>query len=437
MIAVEAERVVLGALLTTDAGFYAASTELRLRDGDFGDNRHAAIYRAMQTAADNDGGFDRLAILAALEAQQFGWARELVHDLGAAPRLSDFRRALAIVKAGALDRAAKQALHEFANGEGDARQRVERAALALADALDDTATRSARRIGDILGQVVGDLDQLGDQEITGVPSGFSAVDKLTGGWQPGHLIVLGARPAMGKSAFALQCAVNAAREGVPTYLATMEMEGEEVGQRVVAQRSHISADSMRRGPVKDSTIRKAMETANAYSDLPLWVDDLTDMSAQDLKARVRRLAQREGLGLVVVDYLQLMRMPKAENKNQAVSELSRGLKVLAGELRLPVIALSQLSRKVEERGNSAMAKRPQLHDLRESGSIEQDANLVLMLFREDYYDPEGAEHPGMCEVIVPKHRGGPKTVRENEILLPFDGPSMRFYNPSPHSGNLA
>src|SRR5690349_14787475 len=241
--------------------------------------------------------------------------------------------------------------------------------------------------------------------ITGTPSGFEDLDAITGGFQPGNLIVLAARPAMGKSSLMSNFAENAALGSQRAVaLFSLEMSEGELAQRFIASQASIKGDDLRKGRVPQTRWSKILAASNRLAESPLYIDDSSDLSVLDVRAKSRRLAQQQadGLGLVLIDYLQLMRASgQTDNRAEQVGQISRGLKTLARELEVPVIALSQLNRGVEQRAD----KRPMLSDLRESGAIEQDADLVMFIYRDEYYD-EDSEDEGMAEVHIAKHRNG-------------------------------
>jgi replicative DNA helicase len=243
-------------------------------------------------------------------------------------------------------------------------------------------------------------------DITGVPSGFREVDRLTSGFQPGNLIILAARPSMGKSALALCIAANlGVRQQMPVALFTLEMSKAEVTQRLMCSEAKVESNRLRSGKLAPDDWPRLTAACDKLMKAPIYVDDTGSITMMELRSKARRLKSREpGLGLIVVDYLQLMTSGgSVENRVQEVSQISRNLKVLARDLDVPILALSQLSRAVEQRHD----KRPILSDLRESGSIEQDADLVFFVYRDVYYNPEETESQGLAELILAKHRNGP------------------------------
>jgi replicative DNA helicase len=243
-------------------------------------------------------------------------------------------------------------------------------------------------------------------DVTGVPSGFRELDKLTSGFQPGNLIIIAARPSMGKSALALCTAANlAVRFETPVALFTLEMSKSEVTQRLMCSEAKVESQRLRSGRLAQDDWPRLTAACDKLMKAPIYVDDTGSITMMELRSKARRLKSREPkLGLIIVDYLQLMTSgSNAENRVQEVSQISRQLKVLARDLEVPILALSQLSRAVEQRHD----KRPILSDLRESGSIEQDADLVAFVYRDEYYNGEESDSQGLAEIILAKHRNGP------------------------------
>ena len=264
-------------------------------------------------------------------------------------------------------------------------------------------------LGDLLGPSLERIEQLAmrDGTVTGVATGYLDLDGILAGLQPASLTIVGARPAVGKTSFALgMLASVAVHQRRPVLLFSLEMSHLELTQRMLASEAKVDAQRMRTGRLHETDWEKVSRAVTRLSDAPIFIDDNPRLTVMDIRARARRLKKQRGdLGLVVIDYLQLMTgRGKAENRQVEVAEISRGLKILARELDCPVVALSQLSRGLEARTD----KRPMLSDLRESGSLEQDADVVLFLYREEVYDPDlSNDRRGMAEVIVAKHRNGP------------------------------
>jgi replicative DNA helicase len=264
--------------------------------------------------------------------------------------------------------------------------------------LKELLTESLERLDHLYGR---------GETITGVPTGYSELDTLLSGLQPSNLIVVGARPSMGKTAFALGLASHAASShGVPVLFFSLEMSHLEIAQRVLAAEARLDVTKLRNGRLLDSDWPRISSAIGRIDTAPLFIDDNPNVTIMDIRAKARRMRSSNGIGLVVIDYLQLMTgRSSAENRQVEISEISRGLKILARELQLPVVALSQLSRGLEARAD----KRPMLADLRESGAIEQDADVVMFIYRDEVYNPESPDR-GTAEVLIAKHRNGPTGV---------------------------
>jgi replicative DNA helicase len=253
--------------------------------------------------------------------------------------------------------------------------------------------------------------QRGGKTVTGVASGFGDLDELTSGFQPSDLVIVAARPSMGKTAFTLNVAQHAAIEhNIPVAFFSLEMSKESLVQRMLTSEARIDAQRLRKGLLRDDDFGRLARAAGILSSAPVWIDDTPGITLLEMRSKARRLKTESGIGLVVVDYLQLMQGPSnSESRQQEVSQISRGLKALAKELKVPVVALSQLSRAPEQRTGDN--KRPQLSDLRESGAIEQDADLIMFLYRQEFYDgpvdKDGNSLEGKAEVIIGKQRNGP------------------------------
>lgn len=244
---------------------------------------------------------------------------------------------------------------------------------------------------------------------TGVSSGFPDLDEMTIGWQPSNLIIVAARPSQGKSSLMSDFALNAAvKHSVPVVIFSLEMSRQEIVQRFLASEAKVDSQRIRKGTLQEQDWTRLSSALGRLSEAPIFIDDSANISMMEMRAKCRRLKAKHGLGLIIVDYLQLMQSPrKSENRQQEVSEISRNLKVLARELSVPVICASQLNRGVETRTD----KRPMLGDLRESGAIEQDSDIVMFIYRDEVYNPD-SEHKGEAELILAKHRNGPTgTVR--------------------------
>lgn len=274
------------------------------------------------------------------------------------------------------------------------------------DVIKNRNQKGYSAIKDILVDSFTELEQLYNQKqhITGTPTGFADLDYITAGLHPSDLVIVAARPAMGKSAFALNIATNAAvRANVPVAIFSLEMSKEQMTNRILCSEAMVDSNKVRTGKIEDDDWTKLAEASGALSTSQIFIDDTPGISAMEIRAKCRKLSLEKGLGLVVIDYIQLVQGSNKKNgsREQEISEISRSLKILAKEIGAPVIALSQLSRSVEQRPDH----RPMLSDLRESGAIEQDADIVMFLYRDDYYN-EDSEKKNIAEVILAKHRAG-------------------------------
>ena len=278
-------------------------------------------------------------------------------------------------------------------------------------------------VKELLVKAVDRIDKLFqlDSHITGVPTGFNDFDEQTAGLQPADLIIVAGRPSMGKTTFAMNIAENAIiKQQVPTLVFSMEMPGEQLVMRMMSSLGHIDQHKVRTGKLNDSDWPRISSTVGMLSEAPLFIDDTPALTPSDLRARARRLMREHGLGLIVIDYIQLMQSSKnGENRATEISEISRSLKALAKELNVPVVALSQLNRSLEQRPN----KRPIMSDLRESGAIEQDADVIVFIYRDEVYNQDSPEK-GTAEIIIGKQRNGPI----GSTRLTFNGQYTRFDN---------
>ena len=285
------------------------------------------------------------------------------------------------------------------------------------------------KLPEIVKRGLSDLEKLSQQPgmVTGVPSGFTDLDNITAGFQPSDLIILAARPSMGKTSFALDIArYVSSNKKTPTAFFSLEMSKEQLGMRLLCSKAQVDSSKVRTGYLANSDWPKVHDAGRELAEAQLFIDDSPALTALDIRARARRLAAEQPaeqpLGLIIVDYMQLMQgRGKSESRQLEVSEISRGLKALAKELNLPILAISQLSRAVESRTD----KRPLLSDLRDSGSIEQDADVVMFIYRDVVYNPE-TDDPGKTEILIRKQRSGPI----GEAFLHFENQFTRFYDRS-------
>jgi len=270
---------------------------------------------------------------------------------------------------------------------------------------------SERRIGDglapidpLLGPAIERAEELNRQglDVTGTPTGFRDLDRLLSGLHPSNLLIVAARPGMGKTALVLNIAQNVAVNDVPVAIFSLEMSREEIVTRMLCAQGRIDSQRLRSGRLAESDFTKLSNAASVLYKKPIFVDDSPGLTVTEIRAKSRRMRRRPGLGLVIVDYLQLMQGSGGENRQQEIAQISRSLKNLARELQVPIIAVSQLNRSLESRED----KRPRLGDLRESGAIEQDADVVMFIYRHEYYHPEAQETKGIAELNISKHRQG-------------------------------
>jgi len=415
---IEAEQAVLGAILLSDKLLYSVVIDIGLRAEDFYRERHATIFQSMLDLYSESEPIDVLTVTDRLRAtgklEEIGGSAVVDELAGPVPVVGNLRRYGQIVREQARMRRLLTSTYEIQASvlerTGTPDELVEWAERSILEVAHDDQTKDFATVGAVLDREVEIWSKLSREGVTmtGTTSGYRDLDEITGGFQPGNLIVIAARPSMGKSALVTNIAENVAlnKKGpMPVVLFSLEMGEAELAQRFVASEAMIDGDKIRKGKLKnEADFKKVVDAANRFHDAPLFIDDSSDIGTLEIRAKSRRLHQQHGqLGLIIIDYLQLMRPDgRVENRVQQVGEMSRGLKILARELQVPVIALSQLSRGVESRTD----KRPLLSDLRESGQIEQDADLVMFIYRDEYYNPETTETPGEAELIIGKHRNG-------------------------------
>jgi replicative DNA helicase len=429
----DAEQSVLGAILLSDRALYALVIEEGLRPEDFYRERHGAIYEAMLELYHDSEPVDVLTVTDRLRSkgqlEDVGGQAAVDGLTGVVPAAGHARRYAQIVREHALLRRLLKSAYEIQESvlghSAGPRELVEQAEKAMLEVARDDRRQDFRRIEEVLDDELDKLHRLSREgtALTGTPSGFKDLDEITGGFQAGNLVIIAARPAMGKSALVCNIAENASVEhGKSVALFSLEMAEAELAQRFVASQARIKGDELRKGRVAEQRWPKILSASERLARAPLWVDDSSDVGLLEIRAKARRLHSQcdGGLGLIIIDYLQLMRTDsRYDNRVTAVGELSRGLKILARELGVPVIALSQLSRAVEQRS----PKKPQLSDLRESGNLEQDADLVMFIYRDEYYEPD-SERPGEADLIIAKHRNG----ATGEVTLTFQKEYPKFMN---------
>ena len=428
----EAEQSVLGAILLSDRSLYALVIEEGLLAEDFYRERHALIYRAMLSLYEENEPVDVVTVIDRLrqmgKLEDAGGPASVDELTGIVPAAGHARRYAQIVRENALLRRLLESTYRIQESVLDhraaPRELVEQAEKSMLEVARDDRQKDFRGIDEVLHDEIDKLHRLSLEgtSLTGTPSGFTDLDEITGGFQPGNLIILAARPAMGKSALVCNIAENAAvKHRKPVALFSLEMAESELAQRFVATQASIKGEELRKGRVNESRWPKLLKASQTLSTAPLWVDDSSDVGMLEIRAKARRLHTHVpgGLGLIIIDYLQLMRTDsRYDSRVTAIGEISRGLKILARELEVPVIALSQLSRAVEQRPD----KIPLLSDLRESGNLEQDADVVMFIYRDEYYTRQDSERPGEADLIIAKHRNG----ATDRITLTFQPEYPRF-----------
>lgn len=442
---VEVEQAVLGAMLL-DKEAIGKAVEV-LDESCFYKSSHAKIFSAMVSLYDRNEPVDLITLPQELKK------RLELEEVGGIPYINDLATSVAtsanieyhsrIVLEKATLRRLIQTSTEIVSRCFDQTEDVD---LLLDSAEQRIFEISEKRIkhgfiplSDILPQTFESIDRIREGQITGLPTGFVELDTLTAGLQPSDLIVVAGRPSMGKTSFCLSVVEHSAVElKVPVAIFSLEMEKGQLANRMLCSRAKLSSHKMRTGRLSDHEWTNLSIAVGPLSEAKIFVDDTPAIGILEIRAKARRLKAKENIGLIIVDYLQLMAGPKgAESRQQEISTISRALKGLAKDLKVPVLAISQLSRAVETRGGE---RRPQLADLRESGAIEQDADLVMFIYRPELYGIKSMEFrkekiltDGIAEVIVGKHRNGPT----GSILLTFLKSYARFENPDfVHKGAL-
>ncbi|HET9544901.1 MAG TPA: replicative DNA helicase [Gaiellaceae bacterium] len=427
----DAEESVLGAMMLSPGAIGAVSEVLDGDGRDFYRESHAKIYKAALALYGKGEPVDAITLVDELDERgdlEAVGGSGRVHELATlVPASANARHYAQIVHETAILRGLIQAGGEIARlgweRPGDAAALVDQAEQIVFELGQERASSEFSAIEDLLKESferITHLYELG-ADVTGVPSGFRDLDRITSGFQEGNLVIVAARPGMGKSALGLGFAANVAvRTQQPVALFTLEMSKAEVTQRLMCAEAKVELHRLRTGRLAADDWPRLTAACDRLAKAPLYVDDTGSITMMEIRSKARRLKSKHpDLGLIVVDYLQLMTSgTNPENRVQEVSQISRSLKVLARDLEVPIIAMSQLSRAVEQRHD----KRPILSDLRESGSIEQDADIVTFIYRDDYYNPEDSPDPGVAEVIVAKHRNGPT----DKVKLSFISQYAKF-----------
>ncbi|HET6350957.1 MAG TPA: replicative DNA helicase [Coriobacteriia bacterium] len=413
---IEAEKALLGAMLLSAEVVEGALAKVRMED--FYRPAHARIYEAMNELDTRSIPIDHLSVADKLESMEaiadIGGKSYLLELSSAVPTTANWERYAEIVsRTSVLRHLIHNATEIVAMGydaPDDLEEVVGEAERLIFDVTNKRVSSNFKDMSSLLKVSFEQLEQLAEAKthVTGVPSGFKDLDRLLAGFHPGDLIVLAARPSVGKTALALNMAVNAAREGTAVAVFSLEMSAEQLVQRVLCAEARINLQDVRTGFLKESDWYAVHNAMGKLAALDFWVDDTPAISILEVRAKARRQLKDKKKGFIIVDYLQLMQPQnrRSENRQVEISEISRGLKILAKELKVPVLALSQLSRAVEQRAG----KKPMLSDLRESGAIEQDADVVMFIDRNTMPggdEEEGRPQKGTAEIIVAKHRNGP------------------------------
>ncbi len=426
----EAEQAVLGAMiLDQDAALSAAEL---LEHGMFYKESHRRLFRSLVALTEQRVVIDHVTLRDELVRRQdldavggMEYIAEVVDSVASAANLEHHAR---IVKDKSILRRLIEASTATITAAYDARlptgEMVDQAEARIFKIGQERRQDGFTRIKEMLWPTMERIESLqkSGKKVTGVPSGFADLDEMTSGFQPSELVIVAARPSMGKTAFCLNIATQAAVEGHGVAIFSLEMSKDSLVQRMLCAEARVDSQAVRRGQLRDRDFTNLARAAGVLQQCPVWIDDTPAITLLEMRSKARRLKSEYNLGMIIVDYLQLMRSPEyADNRVQEVSDISRSLKALSRELEVPVVALSQLSRASEQRGGD---RRPQLSDLRDSGAIEQDADLVLFIHRPEYYDREDESKRGLAEVMLSKNRNGPT----GDVNLRFTREYTRFDN---------
>jgi replicative DNA helicase len=409
---IDAEQSVLGAILIDREAIYKVMKVLQ--PGDFYRESHRIIYETMLRLNEAGSPVDLITLSDQLRHQgdleKIGGVATIATLAEIVPTAANVEYYARIVEEKSLLRTLISLSTRIASMGYEEHEEPEKLIAEAEQMILELGNRRTSQafftIKEIFLQIFPHLEYLYNNRgvVTGVPTSFEDLDRICNGFQPSDFIILAGRPSMGKTSLGLCIGYNAAmKHNIPVGVFSLEMSKEQLAQRILCAEAKVDQQRLRNGTLDEEDWLKLHETAGKLSKAPIYIDDTPGISIRQLRVKARQLKAEKGLGLIVIDYLQLLQgSRRSENRQQEISEISRSLKALAKELHIPVLALAQLSRSVEQRPN----KRPVMSDLRESGSLEQDADLVMFIYRDEYYNPE-SEKKGIAEVIISKHRNGP------------------------------
>ncbi|ACV65012.1 replicative DNA helicase [Desulfofarcimen acetoxidans DSM 771] len=425
----EAEQSVIGSVFLDKEAIYKVMRIIS--PDDFYSESHKLIYEVILDLNDNSAAIDLLTVTESLRQRghldKIGGVTYIASLPGMVPTSANVEYYAKIVEEKSLLRTLISLASRIANmsyeGSENAQRLMDEAERMILELSSRRSASAFTPIKEILLKILEYIDYLSENKgaVTGVSTGFVDLDSICSGFQKGDLMILAARPSMGKTSLGLNVAQHAAlHRKIPVAFFSLEMSKEQLVQRMLCAEAMVDQHKLRIGNLKEEDWEKINNTAAKLSGIPVFIDDTPAISIRELRAKARRLQAEHGLGLVVIDYLQLMQAgKKTDNRQQEIAEISRSLKSLAKEMKVPVLALAQLSRSVEQRQD----KKPLLSDLRESGSLEQDADMVMFIYRDEYYNAE-SEKKGIAEIIVAKQRNGPTGIVELGFLKEY----TRFVN---------
>ncbi len=435
--ALDLEEAVLGALLL-DREALTSVIDI-LRPEIFYKEAHQKIFKAISMLFEESEPIDMLTVTNKLKSmgmlQEVGgpyFITELTNRVGT-PANIEYHARIIMQKyvLRELIHVSSSTIKEAFEESSDVFELLDRAEQSLFDISENNFRRESKDMKGLVQEAIKEIESAKDAEgkLRGVPSGFTELDRLTAGWQKSDLVVIAARPGMGKTAFALSLARNAAVNEFPVAIFSLEMASVQLATRLISAETEVEGEKLKKGDLKDYEWAQLNSRVRNLENAPIYIDDTPALSVFELRAKCRRLKEQKGLELIVIDYIQLMRAGDgAGNREQEISQISRSLKALAKELNVPVLVLSQLNRSVETRGGN---KRPQLSDLRESGAIEQDADMVVFIYRPAYYDiltdENGNDLTNKGEIIIAKHRNGSL----DSVYLNFIGKYIKFTDAPP------